>query len=209
MRCPYCGANNSSQSLYCVNCGNRLATRGNDTSEETTSKRFRFIAVVSVAALLVVAVTVGAIWMILRVGQNTTNAEKVVQTGYLGEYTDITVKELLDSRYGSSDGGLWSSGKNTAGKTIVQAKYQNRSGSMAIQFEMLNDTCFKVATLSVDDVRITEEMELLTVLNSDYYEVYTVKHNLDNSALKRYAGSAAAIGQYFRILRCLWCGEEI
>ena len=187
MRCPYCGANNSSQSLYCVNCGNRLATRGNDTPEETTSKRFRFVAVVSVAALLVVAVTVGAIWMILRVGQNTTNAEKVVQTGYLGEYTDITVKELLDSRYGSSDGGLWSSGKNTAGKTIVQAKYQNRSGSMAIQFEMLNDTCFKVATLSVDDVRITEEMELLTVLNSDYYEVYTAKHNLDSSALKRYA----------------------
>lgn len=161
MRCPYCGTNNEADALFCGACGKQLTNaQGSRTQNRSESrvhpkKRSAKVSTIIVLLILLVVLTVSVIgWIVLQIWQGTMDATQVVKTGYLGEYTDMTVEEMLDyvCAYNGipHTGGNWSSKKNADGKTIVQAEYADVDGgnSLIIQFEMLNKECFKVVSVA-------------------------------------------------------------
>ena len=104
----------------------------------------------------------------------------VVQNGYLGEYTDITVKNLLSGHYSLLyDKEAWDGGTTDSGKEIVEVKYQDSNGDwgdVTIQFTMLDEQCFQV-TAFVDPVNpIEKSTDLLAALNYTYFEQYGFQH---------------------------------
>ena len=143
------------------------------------------IFIVIIAVLVFALIACAVVGFIVYIGRTATDAVQVVKSGYLGEYTDISVTELLDNCYGSSQKGTWSSGKSSDRKTVVQVKYGS-GGETFVQFEMLDDSRFKVMSMSVDGGMLYEGTERQTALNTDYYEVYTRKHSLNDTALMKF-----------------------
>ena len=192
MRCPYCGTNNDGDSLYCTGCGKRLpdgqsAVRSKPVSSPARRKKdnSNTIFIVIIAVLVFALIACAVVGFIVYIGRTATDAVQVVKSGYLGEYTDISVTELLDNCYGSSQKGTWSSGKSSDGKTVVQVKYGS-GGETFIQFEMLDDSRFKVTAMSVDGSALYDETDWQTALNTDYYDVYTGKHSLNDTSLIKF-----------------------
>ena len=141
-----------------------------------TKKKNKLLLILGTVGVVVVALIVIAA---LRGGKDSSEIF-TVRNGYLGEYTDMTVDEILDGYYSGLLGyepGDWDSGVTDSGKTIVQAEYINEElGSVAIQFSMLDDDCFKV-TAFADPLEVLEEpSDLLAVLNKIYVASYEAQY---------------------------------
>lgn len=126
------------------------------------------------AAILVILV------LIAILGNGVDTAVSTVQNGYLGEYTDMTVQEMLDGYYGLlyENGAQWISGEseNQEGVTIVQAEYSSELlGSAIIQFSMLDKQCFKVSAIADPMETITEASDTLALLNKIYVASYEAR----------------------------------
>lgn len=86
--------------------------------------------------------------------QSTTTYLETVQTGYLGEYTDITVQELFDGYYQTMLGceAAWDGGETEEGKQIVQVTYSSadmddttiRNRKIKGRIETKNEVCHNV-----------------------------------------------------------------
>lgn len=105
----------------------------------------------------------------------------IVQNGYLGEYTDMTVQDLLSGHYGSlRDEETWDGGTADDGKEIVQVTYKDTNGDkedVTIQFTMLDEQCFEV-TAFVDPMEEFEQStDLMAHLNFIYFTQYTLAHS--------------------------------
>lgn len=142
---------------------------------------------VCIACLVLVSHTgLGDLWTDYQLSKNKPNIYKgtslsereqdkavaLVQNGYLGEYTDITVKEIFDTYYGMLyENSSWESGTTDSGTTIVQVRYYDKSiesEETTIQFTMLNNECFEI-TAFVDPLEpIEKTTDLLAALNSRY-----------------------------------------
>lgn len=129
-----------------------------------------------IACCLLVIASVGAIIILPRLGNSSANAVETVQNGYLGEYTDITVKEILDSYYGMLyDHEQWDSGTTDSGTEIVQVRYfyeGMEEDAVTIQFTMLNEECFKITALADPDKPIEQATDLLAAMNYNYLLAY-------------------------------------
>ena len=99
-----------------------------------------------------------------------------VQNGYLGEYTNMTVREMLDGYYGLYEGeSRWISGESEdqEGLLIVQAQYtSDLLGTATIQFSMLDKQCFKVSAIEDPMETIEEASDTLALLNKIYITSY-------------------------------------
>lgn len=106
----------------------------------------------------------------------------VVQNGYLGEFTDMTVQEMFNSYYQDalSCKAEWDGGENDDGQQIVQVKYLNEdTGDTTIQFTMLDDQVFKVSAFVDPIMTIEKASDLPARLNYFYLMAYSVKHEAD------------------------------
>lgn len=113
---------------------------------------------------------------------DNTDYVPVVQNGYLGEYTDVTVKDLLWNFHSNLyEEEIWDGGTTDDGKEIVEVIYKDTSGTGSmddarIQFTMLDEQCFEV-TAFVDPMMPTEEAtDVLATLNFLYFSYYAEKH---------------------------------
>lgn len=118
------------------------------------------------------------------------DCEAVVRDGYLGEYTDITVSELLDFSYGKLfDNKEWDSGTTDDDKTIVQVKYSNNSNddSLTVQFTLKSDDIFKI-TGFVDTTKENMSLsDIMAELNEAYLLSYISKANIPPNSAKEKA----------------------
>lgn len=109
-----------------------------------------------------------------------TNTVTLVQNGYLGEYTDITVKEILDYNYGILyETSVWDSGTTDDGSEIVQVQYYNEADAengVTIQFKMLDKQCFKISAFVDPMETIEESTDLMAVVNNLYLLSYVNLH---------------------------------
>ena len=133
------------------------------------------------AVILIAALTLPssiATSVLLSSGGDTGEAAgsplSTVQNGYLGEYTDMTVKELLDGYYSNFYGeGIWDSGVTDSGKDIVQVEYSSESlGTATIQFSMLDEECFKITAFEDPLEDVETASDLLAALNKFYVVSY-------------------------------------
>lgn len=128
----------------------------------------------------VVAAVIGTITFFPNPGMSPTDTIVTVQGGYLGEYTDLTVREILDSNYGMLyENSLWDGGTTNSGTVIVQARYYDEGmedNATTIQFTMLNEECFKI-TAFVDPLNpIEKATDLLAAMNYNYVLAYVAEN---------------------------------
>ena len=106
---------------------------------------------------------------------------KMVQEGHLGEYTDMTVKELLAGNAVTIvyDNEIWTSYTSEAGAKVVEVLYPSKDEffeDIKIQFTMLNDECFKVTAYEDADYPVEKVTDLTAQLNYFYLSAYIQNH---------------------------------
>lgn len=188
MFCPNCGAEFPENAEFCMNCGSRrpssISTSAHaaipQKSANTPANR-RKLRVIGILALIFVAATV-----LLALFGNGASAEiATVQNGFLGEHTDMTVKEILDTYYGTlyEADGVWDSGITDSGTTIVHVEYSSDLlGTTTIQFSMHDEDCFKV-TAFVDPFEDVQTIsDLLAVLSKIYIASYELQYDPEEFA---------------------------
>lgn len=149
-------------------------------------KKHRYFWLTLVAAILMFLLIAGCSSdfynkTLTRSGDTATeDYVKVVQNGYLGEYTDITVQDLLGGHYSLLyDQETWDGGTTDSGKEIVEVKYQDSNGDwddVTIQFTMLDEQRFEVSAF-VDPLEPLEKnTDILAALNYIYFEQYAIQN---------------------------------
>ena len=190
MYCEFCGSRIADDSLFCESCGRpvdilpdrvqKAQTQGNTRyrkKEKTAGLKIGKLLV----AIALIAVTIFACSFLFSEKTDLEeNDISLVQNGYLGEYTDITVKEILDSYYGMLyEKEEWDSGETDSGTKIVQAKYYDEGmeeDATTIQLTMLNEECFKI-TAFVDPLNPVEKTtDLLAAMNYNYLLAYMAEN---------------------------------
>lgn len=119
--------------------------------------------VAAVAAIIVVT-------LVIIFGSGTASEISTVQNGYLGEYTDMTVKEVLYQAEGE-----WISGENAdaEGVIMVQVEYSSELlGTATLQFTLLDEQCFEITYIDDPMETIEEASDVLAVLNKVYVAAY-------------------------------------
>lgn len=118
--------------------------------------------------------------MLMFAGCDSTDYVPVVQNGYLGEYTDMTVKEFFSGYYGKEyDEETWGGGVTDDGKEIVEVKFSDKSEDKedaVIQFEMLDEERFKILAFSDPQKPRKDSAERLVTFNTMYIEQYASTH---------------------------------
>ena len=160
------------------------ATSSASKDASSAKKKSKLPLILGIIGVVIVAFIVIAALL----GGDDSPEISTVRNGYLGEYTDMTVDEILDGYYSDFLGyesGAWDSGVTDDGKTIVQVEYTNEElGPITIQFSMLDDDCFKV-TAFVDPLEDVEEFsDLLASLNKIYLLAYTSRFPQEEIAEK-------------------------
>ena len=187
MFCKYCGNELDNNTAFCDKCGKPVYGEGREKKGTATHKRGKYrrkrrspikpvLCIVGVAILCAGILGVGLSLLNSSDPGTNTNEITIVQNGYLGEYTDITVKEILDSLYGMLyENEEWDGGITDSGSVIVQARYYDEGmeeDAMTIQFTMLNEKCFKI-TAFVDPMNPVEKAtDLLAAMNYNYLIAY-------------------------------------
>lgn len=218
MRCRNCGSELSGNALFCSSCGqSTLQERPKKTSTVSgkkgkyrRKKRSRIKPVLCVVGVVVLCVGILGIGLSLihfpELGANTDEIA-VVQNGYLGEYTDFSVKEILGSYYGMLyEKEEWDSGTTDSGAQIVQARYYDEGmeeDATTIQFTMLNEGCFKISAF-VDPLNPVEKAtDMLAAMNYNYVLAYVAENQsvvgdplAENGFIARISKISASAVQY-------------
>ena len=207
MFCPNCGTEIKEKKTFCPKCGSPLGVEAvqEDTktveaaasienvhenvippqgapvpSKKGGKKKFIIGGIVAVV-LILIAVMIGTSGG--NTGSTSTDTYiETVQNGYLGEFTDMTVQELLSSYYEDQLGctAEWDGGENDDGQQIVEVKYTDETvGDTTIQFKMLDEQVFKISAFHDPDAEIEKASDLAAELNSLYFMAYTTKHETE------------------------------
>lgn len=211
MFCPKCGMEFPDSASFCPNCGQKRPQIPSDkgdsakaafpTSEpvstvqpnqqEENSKAAvsqrragRRKSVLPIVLGLVVLIVVGVIVVETFFWRDETEvALSTVRNGYLGEYTDMTVEQVLDTYYENFYAeSIWDSGVTDEGKIIVQVEYSDSAlDTTTIQFSMLDEECFEITAFvsPTEDIEVTSD--LLAALNKIYISSYEIQQTKNNS----------------------------
>lgn len=183
MYCNYCGNQVKDDAIFCDKCGKSLMQDiGEQESTGSTKEVCKPKKKISTAHIIllvtIVIVVIFCAWVLSD--DPIDEAISTVQNGYLGEYTDITVKDILDgtycSFYESSD---WNGGTTDSGDIIVEVKYYDeteKEDGVTIQFTMLDDDCFKITAFVDPNAPIEKSTDLLVKLNCLYIVAYGEEH---------------------------------
>lgn len=118
-------------------------------------------------------------------GHAAPEAEQLVQTGYLGAYTDLTIQDIVENHEGTRCDSVWSSGYTADGQKVVQACCIKGGDKLRIyRFTMLDESCFYVELFFPEDDGtwrdITGTMKQ-AFLNHDYYLAYSEVNALSSN----------------------------
>lgn len=154
--------------------------RGGKFAQKQRSPKAPILRIVGVIALCVV-LGFGVLALVDHLSESGTEKNiATVQNGYLGEYTDLTVKEILDSNYGVMyEASLWDGGTTDSGETIVQVKYFYEGNGIEpaiIRFSMMNQECFKITTFIDPSNPIEKDSDLFAAMNYNYMLAH-IGHN--------------------------------
>ena len=207
MFCPNCGTEIKEKKTFCPKCGSPLGVEAVQEDTKTVEaaastenvhenvippqgapvpskkggKKKLIIGGIVAVELILIAVMIGTSGG--NTGSTSTDTYiETVQNGYLGEFTDMTVQELLSSYYEDQLGctAEWDGGENDDGQQIVEVKYTDETvGDTTIQFKMLDEQVFKISAFHDPNTEIEKASDLAAELNSLYFMAYTTKHETE------------------------------
>lgn len=170
----------------------------------TTSvkKKSKLPLIIGILGVIIVAFIV----IVALFGNQGPPEISTVKNGYLGEYTDMSVAQVLDGYYRSGLGyeaGTWDCGVTDDGTTIVQVEYTHETlDSVTIQFFMLDENCFKITAFIDPTETIEEPSDLLAALNKIYITSYELQYSqeemsdIESQLLERLASVNATSVRY-------------
>lgn len=186
MYCNYCGNEVKDDAVFCDKCGKSLVqdtiiheTPKTPMEASKPKKKMTLLYIVLAAAVILI----GVIVVLAAIGDPVDEAISTVQNGYLGEYTDLMVKDILDASYGLMyENSDWNGGTTNSGDMLVEVKYYDaaeKEDGVTIQFTMLNDDCFKITALVDPFFPAENGTDLFATMNYNYLLAYVNKHEKD------------------------------
>lgn len=140
------------------------------------------LGIAAVAVVLMIALKLPSIGGWLGGSfSDTPEWVSTVQNGYLGEYTDITVYELLSTYRSFYENEVWDGGTTDAGTKIAEVRFTGPQSddSTTIQFQMLNEEVFKVSAFVDTTQPNAQNSDILYMLNLMYYSEASMKYLLE------------------------------
>lgn len=140
------------------------------------------LGIAAVAVVLMVALNLPSIGGLLDgLFSDTPEWVSTVQNGYLGEYTDITVYELLSTYRSFYENEVWDGGTTDAGTKIAEVRFTSPQSedSTTIQFQMLNEEVFKVSAFVDTTQPNAQNSDILYMLNLMYYSEASMRYLLE------------------------------
>lgn len=109
---------------------------------------------------------------------NTPEWVATVQNGYLGEFTDMTVYDLLRNYRVYYENEVWDGGTTDDGQRIAEVRYTNpgSSDSATIQFTMLNDDVFRLSAFVDSGMPGAERSDIVYALTAAYYSSVALEY---------------------------------
>lgn len=192
MYCEHCGAQLEEGAVFCQNCGTKVEPEPKRDGEQTSGRpreqtgRQEIPAPVKQAPkrkkaglwkwiLLAAAAAAVVLAGFLLFGREKDYIS-MVQTGYLGEYTDATVQEILETYFGSDDMTLEWTGTEMDGVPCVGFHAYPEGGTLndgtTVLFQICKRKVFKVADMGGKDLEEMEPTEIAYWMNFYYMNWY-------------------------------------
>ena len=192
MYCEHCGARLEEGAVFCQNCGAKVEPEPKRDGEQTSGRpreqtgRQEIPAPVKQAPkqkktglrkwiLLAAAAAAVVLAGFLLLGREKDYIS-MVQTGYLGEYTDATVQEILETYFGSDDMTLEWTGTEMDGVPCVGFHAYPEGGTLndgtTVLFQICKRKVFKVADMGGKDLEEMEPTEIAYWMNFYYMNWY-------------------------------------
>lgn len=205
MYCKKCGTQIDGGSLFCPKCGEKLSTdtgtmQGSPMvtgSKPKPKKKKRKIVLIVLAVLVILGIAAAA-----SGGGDSSGTEQgarssepgssyieMIQNGYLGEYTDVTVKELLEADVnlglGTEDGSMkltWNYQEADSGDYVGFTVYpaeETLADGTTVLFKVWSDDTFQIVDYGAegDDYETTE----IAYYANSWYENWYLKNAIDYS----------------------------
>lgn len=147
-------------------------SRNTTRDQKSTPKLVYVLAVIGIIACLVFA------WPILTkpifnksIPQGNTEQIATVQNGYLGEFTDMTVYDILWTFRIYYENEIWNCGTTNEGVKFVEVQFTSpdTDESATIQFEILDGEVFRVSSFQDSAMSGAQSSDVIYALTSAYY----------------------------------------
>lgn len=217
MFCTKCGKQLNGQETFCPSCGAPITSisessgctapvadpriqESSITSQsqiENTFKKGKKGKIIA-AAICIILVAAVLVLIIANIPSERENAIETVKSGYLGCYTDVTVKVFVEEVFPSSwDGSVasitWDGGTTDDGEMIVEAICTYTEDHQArIQWKMMTEDTFKFNGIVDWTNEISSLDDAVKTLNMMYFMYYSDKLDWD-AAIEKLSCSCGAV----------------
>lgn len=175
------------------------------TSSVVPNVLVSLIAVAAIAAALMFFQNTPSMVSLFSILSSQKSPEWVatIQNGYLGEYTDMNVRDLLWNYRLIYEKEEWDGGTTSTGKRIAEVRFSNpgSEASTTIQFEMFDDDVFRVSAFVDPQMPSAKETDIMYALNAAYYSGICMEYLDDmektdavNQLLQTVSGSEVLYG---------------
>ena len=187
MYCSKCGNEILDGSKFCPNCGGSIIEKASSV-EKTKKKKGKIIAIVIIAVIIIVALaaTLGG-------SGNSSSSNKyvnIVKNGYLGEYKDVTIEEMLNKYLSTFYSDItWDEGTSNDEEKMVQLVASDSEigfSDTIIQFTFKNDEVFKISGLQdgVGTIQDTKPSDVAYYFDVAYLYYYDEDFSSDEEVIK-------------------------
>ncbi len=212
MFCHQCGTQIEEGTAFCPKCGTQIkkeadTEKGAAAVKQKEEKKKPQKPVLKIVGIVVSILAVVLLWKAFKgdfdkaaseatngaYGKGDIETEQkdddivMVQTGYLGEFEDATVKDILDMNFGLSGYSLdWISTDLNGEKVIgfcchLEGESLDSEGSTEILFQVCPNHTFKIVGYAVGGNEDFERTEIAADLNT-YYMNWYVKNKIGQDA---------------------------
>ena len=184
MYCKYCGSEIDDDAEFCPECGKpQSKVRQNSSGQQPHHRGGRYQLQKKKKHVWPIVVATAIVTILVIMGffaagdyfqkRSLNQTVDLVQNGYLGEYTDLTVMTIFDRVYSRHyDSKSWTGFEADSGDTVVEAKYYNKNKpetAAVVQFTMLDERCFRVSYLHDPEYETESDFEDLIFLHMHYF----------------------------------------
>lgn len=209
MFCQQCGAQIEEETVFCPKCGTRVKKeididKKADLIQKEEKKKNKK-PVLKMAGIAISILAVIFLWKAFSgdfdqavseatngaygkgtVAEKDENADiAMIQTGYLGEFEDATVKDILDMNFGLSGFTLnWLSADMDGKRFVAFYAYQDGKeidSGTTILFQVCSDETFRVSGYSEGEKEYSEPTEIADFFNNWYMNWY-IKNKIGQDA---------------------------
>lgn len=184
MFCKKCGAQLEEGAVFCQNCGNKIdenipkEKKEPENQKKTLKKKKMSVKkwLLVVLGLLAVSIIGSTLFGSNNTGEETSEYIAMVQEGYLGEFTDATVKEIFDDNFSLTGMHLdWTCAEIDGVPIVGFHAYldgESIEDATAVLFEIHSNETFKVAGYAEGENEGFEMTEIADRLNYWYLNWY-------------------------------------